>query len=67
MSTIRLIRHGIIEWNSLGKAQGVSDIPLNELGRKQVSEIGDINGENKSFKLTANKVDIYKNDIRTNL
>ncbi|MBY6036993.1 histidine phosphatase family protein [Fictibacillus nanhaiensis] len=41
MTTIGLIRHGITEWNSLGKAQGVSDIPLNELGRKQASEIGD--------------------------
>ncbi|MGD6849238.1 histidine phosphatase family protein [Rossellomorea aquimaris] len=34
MTTIGLIRHGITEWNSLGKAQGVSDIPLNEIGRK---------------------------------
>lgn len=41
MTTIGLIRHGITEWNSLGKAQGVSDIPLNEIGRKQASDIGD--------------------------
>lgn len=26
-----------------------------------------ISGKNKSLKLTANKVDIYKNDLRTNL
>ncbi|SDN87800.1 histidine phosphatase family protein [Bacillus sp. OK048] len=41
MTTIGLIRHGITEWNSLGKAQGISDIPLNEIGRKQASDIGD--------------------------
>lgn len=41
MTTIGLIRHGITEWNSLGEAQGVSDIPLNEIGRKQASDIGD--------------------------
>lgn len=41
MTTIGLIRHGITEWNSLGKAQGVSGIPLNEVGRKEASDIGD--------------------------
>ncbi|MGR3762990.1 histidine phosphatase family protein [Rossellomorea sp. NS-SX7] len=41
MTTIGLIRHGITEWNSLGKAQGVSDIPLNETGRKQAFDIGE--------------------------
>jgi 2,3-bisphosphoglycerate-dependent phosphoglycerate mutase len=41
MTTIGLIRHGITEWNSLGKAQGVSDIPLNEIGRKQATNIAD--------------------------
>ena len=41
MTTIGLIRHGITEWNSLGKAQGVSDIPLNDIGRKQAKNIGD--------------------------
>jgi hypothetical protein len=25
----------------VGKAQGVSDIPLNEIGRKKASDIGD--------------------------
>ena len=27
MVTIGLIRHGITEWNYLGKAQGISDVP----------------------------------------
>ncbi|WP_163100009.1 histidine phosphatase family protein [Peribacillus alkalitolerans] len=35
MTTIGLIRHGITEWNTLGKAQGLSDIPLNEIGKQQ--------------------------------
>lgn len=35
MTTIGLIRHGITEWNVLGRSQGISDIPLNEIGRQQ--------------------------------
>ncbi len=41
MTTIGLIRHGITEWNYLGKAQGVADIPLNETGWKQASAVGE--------------------------
>ena len=41
MTTIGLIRHGITDWNSLGKAQGVCDIPLNKIGKKQASVIGE--------------------------
>lgn len=41
LTTIGLIRHGITEWNDLGKAQGTTDIPLNELGRKQAYHVGD--------------------------
>lgn len=41
MTTIGLIRHGITEWNALGRAQGVSDIPLNETGKQQAQIIGD--------------------------
>ncbi len=40
LTTIGLIRHGVTEWNDLGKAQGVSDIPLNKLGEKQAYSIG---------------------------
>lgn len=35
MTTIGLVRHGITEWNVLGKSQGISDIPLNDLGKLQ--------------------------------
>ena len=35
MTTIGLIRHGVTEWNELGKAQGVSDIHLNKIGKQQ--------------------------------
>lgn len=39
MTTIGLIRHGITEWNVGGLVQGVSDIPLNEIGRKQALDV----------------------------
>lgn len=39
MATIGLIRHGITDWNVQGKAQGLSDIPLNEEGRKQAERL----------------------------
>lgn len=39
MTTIGLIRHGITEWNTLGKAQGISNIPLNRLGKQQAMAI----------------------------
>lgn len=41
MTKIGLIRHGITEWNILGKAQGISNIPLNEEGIQQAIKLGD--------------------------
>ena len=39
MTYIGLIRHGLTDWNHLGKAQGISDIPLNAEGRMQAAEL----------------------------
>jgi probable phosphoglycerate mutase len=39
---IYYIRHGETSWNALGRLQGVQDIPLNDLGRKQAAHAGNI-------------------------
>ena len=39
MSRIYLARHGETEWNALGRLQGHTDVPLNEVGRTQASEL----------------------------
>lgn len=39
MTTICLIRHGITDWNHLGKAQGISNIPLNDEGKIQATAL----------------------------
>src|ERR1044071_7568682 len=39
---IYYIRHGETSWNAEGRLQGVQDIPLNDLGRKQAVHAGNI-------------------------
>ena len=40
MASIYLARHGETEWNRLGRAQGRTDIPLNDEGRRQATLLG---------------------------
>ena len=39
---IYYIRHGETSWNALGRLQGVQDIALNDLGRRQAAAAGNI-------------------------
>lgn len=39
--TIFLARHGETEWNRVGRWQGVTDIPLSDVGRAQARELGE--------------------------
>jgi broad specificity phosphatase PhoE len=42
MPALYYIRHGETEWNALGRLQGVQDVPLNELGRRQSVHAGNV-------------------------
>ncbi|MBR1190860.1 histidine phosphatase family protein [Bradyrhizobium sp. AUGA SZCCT0169] len=39
---IYYIRHGETSWNAEGRLQGVQDIPLNDLGRRQAAHAGNV-------------------------
>jgi len=39
---IYYVRHGETQWNADGRLQGVQDVPLNDLGRKQAAHAGAI-------------------------
>ena len=39
---IYYVRHGETSWNAEGRLQGVQDIPLNDLGRRQAAKAGNI-------------------------
>jgi broad specificity phosphatase PhoE len=43
--TIYYIRHGETDWNAQGRLQGVQDVPLNDLGRRQSIGAGNILGD----------------------
>lgn len=46
ITTICLVRHGQTDWNALGKLQGQTDIPLNELGKIQARQCGEFLSKN---------------------
>ena len=38
---VGLVRHGLTDWNKIGRIQGQSDIPLNEEGRSQARKLSE--------------------------
>ena len=41
-SDLFFLRHGQTDWNRDGRFQGAADIPLNDLGRKQSTDLGNL-------------------------
>ncbi|MGM1048090.1 MAG: histidine phosphatase family protein [Bacillota bacterium] len=57
MAIIGMIRHGITEWDIQEKAQGLSNVPLNEEGRKQAKYLGmKLKSENWDLIITSNLI-----------
>lgn len=48
MRSVWLVRHGETDWNAAGRLQGWTDIPLNDAGKRQASELGPLL-ESESF------------------